>query len=199
MASILLMKLKNIYVVPSRKHFVEEDEDVSDDRIFMDLSDDIAGDESFNAAVIEINLAQHESSVNTANSLSLQILGMQPSAETSNITDESDLSDEAKSALDTLKSIIDRKETRQEERDELTHLASVAGCFLASVAVVSVQLISVLSLNETNLLAHLEQLDDFKPPKELVNSCPYYISGFDHEKRPVLIVEIGKCPIRKTV
>ncbi|CAG7730822.1 unnamed protein product, partial [Allacma fusca] len=25
----------------------------------------------------------------------------------------------------------DRKETRQEERDELTHLASVAGCFLA--------------------------------------------------------------------
>ncbi|CAG7829231.1 unnamed protein product [Allacma fusca] len=82
MASILLMKLKKIYVVPSRKIFVEEDEDVSDNMIVMDLSGDISGDESFNAAVIEVNVAHHESSVNTANSLPLQILGMQPSAET---------------------------------------------------------------------------------------------------------------------
>ncbi|CAG7713485.1 unnamed protein product, partial [Allacma fusca] len=42
-------------------------------------------------------------------------------------------------------------------------------------------------------------LDRWKSPKEILDKFPYYISGFDIEKRPVFIFQIGKWPIRSFV
>ncbi|CAG7832872.1 unnamed protein product [Allacma fusca] len=44
-----------------------------------------------------------------------------------------------------------------------------------------------------------ELLDKWKAPKEMVEKFPYYVSGFDIEKRPVFVAEIGKWPVRQFV
>ncbi|CAG7723470.1 unnamed protein product [Allacma fusca] len=37
-------------------------------------------------------------------------------------------------------------------------------------------------------------LDRWKPPKEILDKFPYYVSGFDIEKRPVFIFELVHKP-----
>ncbi|CAG7731055.1 unnamed protein product, partial [Allacma fusca] len=75
-------------------------------------------------------------------------------------------------------------------------------CRNPAVFVFSLPLISyhpVSGTAEAKILNQEEQnifLDNWKPPKEILDNFPYYVSGFDVEKRPVFIFEIGKWPIR---
>ncbi|CAG7827673.1 unnamed protein product, partial [Allacma fusca] len=52
----------------------------------------------------------------------------------------------------------------------------------------------ILSVQDQNDL-----LDKWKAPKEIRDKFPYYVSGFDIEKRPVFIFEFGKWPLRQFV
>ncbi|CAG7733278.1 unnamed protein product, partial [Allacma fusca] len=40
------------------------------------------------------------------------------------------------------------------------------------------------------------ELDKWKSPEELQKDCPYYLSGFDEENRPIWIVDMGIWPTR---
>ncbi|CAG7830716.1 unnamed protein product [Allacma fusca] len=77
--------------------------------------------------------------------------------------------------------------------------------FFASVFLFLFSLISyhpVSATAEAKILNNEEQialLDEWKAPKEILEKFPYYVSGFDIEKRPVFIFEIGKWPIRSYV
>ncbi|CAG7720737.1 unnamed protein product, partial [Allacma fusca] len=65
----------------------------------------------------------------------------------------------------------------------------------AAVFLISIPFISYHPVSATagaKILNHEEQnalLDEWKPPKEILDKFPYYVSGFDIEKRPVFIFE----------
>ncbi|CAG7786697.1 unnamed protein product, partial [Allacma fusca] len=40
------------------------------------------------------------------------------------------------------------------------------------------------------------KLQEWQPPEELLRECPYYLSGFDEENRPIWILEMGGWPTR---
>ncbi|CAG7829260.1 unnamed protein product, partial [Allacma fusca] len=62
--------------------------------------------------------------------------------------------------------------------------------FRATVFLFSLPLISyhpVSATAEAKIINNREQnalLDKWKPPKEILDKFPYYVSGFDIEKRP---------------
>ncbi|CAG7826570.1 unnamed protein product [Allacma fusca] len=39
-------------------------------------------------------------------------------------------------------------------------------------------------------------LEEYEPPKELSETLPYYLSGFDFDNRPIWVVEFGKWDLR---
>ncbi|CAG7689703.1 unnamed protein product, partial [Allacma fusca] len=54
----------------------------------------------------------------------------------------------------------------------------------------NVSVAKILNQKEQN-----EFLDSWKSPKDISDKFPYYVSGFDVEKRPVFVFEVGKWPL----
>ncbi|CAG7817726.1 unnamed protein product [Allacma fusca] len=46
---------------------------------------------------------------------------------------------------------------------------------------------------------HIDEVEDWKAPKELQEKFPYYLSGYDHENRPVWFIEMGKYNVREQI
>ncbi|CAG7729673.1 unnamed protein product, partial [Allacma fusca] len=68
--------------------------------------------------------------------------------------------------------------------------------FALFLQVISYQL--VIASEDANILSDKEQnalLDGWNAPKVILEKFPYYVSGFDIEKRPVFVLEIGNWPL----
>ncbi|CAG7834399.1 unnamed protein product, partial [Allacma fusca] len=71
---------------------------------------------------------------------------------------------------------------------------------LVAIFVISLQVISyhrVFAAAEAKIHSVQEEnalLDKWKSPKEILVKCPYFVSGFDIEKRPVFVLEFLHAP-----